>query len=66
MTKVWIVRGYASDGSIVGGVLEDLFGKPLTAQAAHALAKRENERTAKRRAQNLPAPYTYAVDSFIR
>lgn len=60
--KVWIVRALAG-GCVIGGCLEDLHGKPLTARTAENLAAFENERTRKRRAQRL-CGFDYVADSF--
>ena len=49
-----IVRVVAC-GSVIGGCLEDKFGKPLTKRTANALAKQENERSERRRAAGHPA-----------
>lgn len=61
--KTYIVRVVAC-GSVIGGCLENSFGKPLTKREANALAKYENERSARRRAQKLPYAFDYYVDSF--
>jgi hypothetical protein len=62
--KTYIVRVLAG-GCVIGGCLEDMFGKPLTAQSARKLALFENERTRRRREQKLGG-FEYVVDTFDR
>ena len=61
--KTHIVRVLAG-GCVIGGCLEDNFGNPLTARTARALAKSENERSARRREQKLAGCFDYYADSF--
>ena len=57
----YAVRCYAGDGSIMGSILENDFGRPLTKREANRLCDFENERSRKRREQNLPYAFDYAV-----
>jgi len=61
MKPTYSVRCYAADGSMMGSILENNFGHPLTKREAKNLAKFENDRSAKRRAQNLPFCFDYCA-----
>lgn len=63
--KTYIVRCIAG-GFVIGGCLENAFGAPLTKREANAMARFENERSARRREQRLPGCFEYYVDSFER
>lgn len=63
--KVYIVRCLAG-GYVIGGCLEDGFGKPLTKREASRIAKEENERSARRREQKLGGCFDYYVDEIER
>ena len=58
------VRCYAGDGSMMGSILENCFGSPLTRSEANALCKFENERSARLRSQKLPYAFDYCVHSW--
>ena len=46
---------------MMGSVLENNFGQPLTKREATCLCNFENERSHKRREQKLPYAFDYAV-----
>ena len=58
------VRCFAGEGSMIGSVLENDFGRPLTKREATKLCNFENERSARRRAQKLPYAFDYCVHSW--
>ena len=66
MTKVYSVRCFAGDGSMIGSILENDFNKPLTRREANALCNFENERSEKRKAQKLPGAFYYKVAGWIK
>lgn len=63
--QVHIIRCVAG-GCVIGYRDENEFGEPLTKQDARRLAKAENERSERRRAQKLPGAFDYYVHSFER
>ena len=63
---VYSVRCFAGDGSMMGSILEDNFGKPLTKRTASNLANFENERSERRRSQKLSGAFSYAVCAWDR
>ena len=58
------VRCYAGDGSMIGSVLEDNFGNPLTRRMAKSIERFENERSEKRKAQGLSGAFQYALHAW--
>jgi hypothetical protein len=46
---------------MIGSILEDNFGLPLTKRKAKNLCEFENERSARRKAQGLPGAFQYGV-----
>lgn len=66
MTKIYSVRCYAGDGSMMGSILENNFNRPLTRREANALCTFENERSEKRRAQKLAGAFYYTVAGWFQ
>ena len=62
--KTWIVRCIAG-GCVIGGRLEDDWGKPLTAKEAKRIARFENAASIRRRAAGIHGSnFEYYADSF--